>query len=158
MADIHIDLIKGKRAVKDKISFTIEVSRETKEDPRYKEQPEFIEISAAFAGPASGVIALDGKGVQRFDESTKVGGQRTEITYGRHTVTLQVTEPAVATSLIVFVRGGVVREIIGESVGGAGISATGAASVGVEERLSGLERRVKQLESEVETLKRTRRN
>src|ERR1041385_8554321 len=84
LADIRIELIKGKRTIKDRVSFTIEVSHETDENPRYKEKPEFIEISASFANPASGSIAIDGRGVQRFDEATTVQGQRTEITYGRH--------------------------------------------------------------------------
>ncbi len=156
LADIRIDLIKGKRPVKDRVSFTIEVSHERDENPRYKDKPEFIEISAAFVNPASGAIAIDGTGVQRFDATTAVDGQRTEITYGRHTITLQVSEPAVATSLVVFVRGGLVREVIGESLPG-GPTGTGA-SANLEERLADLERKVRQLESEVEALKRGRRN
>jgi hypothetical protein len=156
LGDIRIELIKGKRPVKDRVSFTIEVSHETNENERYKEKPEFIEISSAFVSPASGAIALDGTGVQRFDATVAVEGQRTEITYGRHTITLQVNEPAVATSLVVFVRGAVVREVIGESVV-AGEARMGT-SINLEDRIAELERRVRQLESEVETLKRGRRN
>jgi hypothetical protein len=158
LADVRIELIKGKRTIKDRISFTVEVSHELDENPRYKEKPEFIEISASFVNPASGAIALDGRGVQRFDETARVEGQRTEITYGQHTITVQVSEPAVATSLVIFVRGAVVREVIGESIGG-GVSSAGAPSnTGVEQRLAELERRVEQLESEVEMLKTARRN
>jgi len=160
-ADISLDLIKGKRTVKDKVSFTIEVDHETNENPRYKEKPEFIEMYATFASPASGIIALDGRGIQRFDESISVPRQRTEITYGRHTVTLQVSDTAVATGLLVTVRGGVVRELIG-SPGPAASESTPAASPvrssNVEDRIADLERRVRQLESEVDTLKRGRRN
>ncbi|HXI93534.1 MAG TPA: hypothetical protein VNO24_26425 [Blastocatellia bacterium] len=157
LADIRIELIKGKRTIKEKVSFTIEVSHETNENPRYKEKPEFIEVSASFASPANGAIAIDGRGVQRFDEAVTVQGQRTEITYGRHTITLQVSETAVATGLVVFVRGAVVRELIGDRAGEAS-SASSSVNSGMEERLADLERRVKQLESEVQILKRGRRS
>lgn len=114
LADIRIDLVKGKRTVRDKVSFTIEVTHEVNEDPGYKDRPEFIVVEGLkFASPASGMIALDGNGIQRFDETASVEGQRTEITYGRHVITLQVAEPAVVTSMVVLVRGGVVREVIG---------------------------------------------
>ncbi len=152
LADIRIGLIKGKRAVKDRISFTIEVSHEKNENPRYKDKPEFIEITGTFAGAASGIVELDGTGVQRFDNSTKIEGERTEITYGRHTVTLQVSEPAVATSLVVFVRGGLVREVVGESKSGRGAGGAAKANMSVEERVTDLERRMKQLELELERL------
>ena len=158
LADIRIELIKGKRTIKDKVSFTIEVSHETNENPRYKEKPEFIEISASFASPANGGLAIDGRGVQRFDEAVTVQGQRTEVTYGRHTITLQVSETAVATGLVVFVRGAVVRELIGDRAGEGASSTSGSVNSVMEERLADLERRVRQLESEVEILKRGRRS
>ena len=158
LADIRIELIKGKRTIKDRVSFTIEVSHEINENPRYKEKPEFIEISASFASPANGAIAIDGSGVQRFDEAVTVQGQRTEITYGRHTITLQVSETAVATGLVVFVRGAVVRELIGDRAGEAASGTRNSVNSSMEERLAELERRVRQLESEVETLKRARRS
>lgn len=158
LADIRIELIKGKRTIKDRVSFTIEVSHETNENPRYKEKPEFIEISASFASPANGAIAIDGRGVQRFDEAVTVQGQRTEITYGRHTITLQVSETAVATGLVVFVRGAVVRELIGERAGEGASSTSSSVNSAMEERLADLERRVRHLESEVEILKRGRRS
>jgi hypothetical protein len=159
-ADISLDLIKGKRTVKDKVSFTIEVDHETNENPRYKEKPEFIEIHATFASPASGIIALDGRGIQRFDESISVPGQRTEITYGRHTVTLQVSDTAIATGLVVSIRGGVVRELIGSGPSASESTPVAGAARGsnAEERMLNLERRVTQLEAEVEALKRGRRN
>jgi hypothetical protein len=158
LADIRIELIKGKRTIKDSVSFTIEVSHETNENPRYKEKPEFIEISASFASPATGAVAIDGRGVQRFDETITVQGQRTEITYGRHTITLQVSNTAVATGLVVFVRGAVVRELIGDRAGEGVSSTSGSVNSAMEERLAELERRVRQLESEVESLKKERRN
>ena len=66
-ADIHLKLISGKRAVKDKVSFTIEVDHEKNENPRYAKMPEFIRFIVNCAEPASGVVILDGKGVMRFD-------------------------------------------------------------------------------------------
>jgi hypothetical protein len=113
-ADIRIQLIKGKRAIKDKVTFTVEVSHEKNENPRYAAMPEFIQISGTFAGPASGAIALDGKGITRFDETKAFESERTEITYGRHVITVHLSSPAIATSLVVFVRGGVVSEVIDE--------------------------------------------
>lgn len=144
-ADIRINLVKGKRTIKDQVSFTIEVTHEKNEDPPNQEKPEFIEFSASFAKPASGTIALDGKGVERFDSTVEVKGERTEITYGRHVVTVQVSEPAVATSLVAFVRGGVVREVIGEELRRPAASAQ-------------LERRVKELEAELEGCRKAQRN
>jgi hypothetical protein len=121
--------------------------------------PEFIRFIVNFAEPASGVIILDGKGVLRFDGTNQAISGDTEITYGRHVVTLQVPAPAVVTLLDVSVRGGVIREVFGDApVAGApaGIKREGSASF--EERINALEQRVKQLEAEIESLKRGRRN
>jgi cell division protein FtsL len=156
LADIRIQLVQGKRTVKDQVSFTIEVSHETKENPRYEKLPEFIEIITTFASPASGMLLIDGRGVGRFDESVNFKSDRTEITYGRHIVTLQITGPAVVTSLAVMVRGGVPREVIGGEPTPT-VSTAPAAAASVEQRIADLEQRVKQLEAEVATLKRTRR-
>lgn len=162
-ADIAIELVKGKRAVKDKVSFTIEVDHEKDENPRYAKMPEFLWVEhVAFAAPASGILLLDGKGIDRFDETYQFSGNRTEITYGRHVITLQVSAPAIVTQLRVVVRGGVVREIIGEEshspATGAESRTETSASRNTEERVADLERRVKQLEAEVEALKKGRRN
>ena len=160
LADIELLLIKGKRTINNRVSFTIEVGHEKNQDPSSAKPPSFIRISATFASPASGVIALDGKGIDRFDESLSIRGSETDITFGRHVVTLQVSAPAVATSLIVAVRGGVPREIIGEESGAerVPVSVGRPASAGsVEDRINALEQRVKQLEAEIEALKRERR-
>jgi hypothetical protein len=152
VTDSRIQLIHGKRSIKDKVSFIVEVAHEANENARNAKAPEFAEVSAEFAGPASGVIVIDGKGIARFDECSNLTSQRTEITYGRHVVTLQVSSPAVATSLMVFVRGAVLHEIIGDEIKGSGSGASNAISL--EDRLSELDRRVKQLEVEVAALKR----
>ncbi len=158
-ADIHIKLISGKRTVKDKVSFTIEVDHEKNENPRYAKQPELIRFIVNFAEPASGVVLLDGKGVLRFDGTNQAISDPTEITYGRHEVTLQVSAPAVATLLDVSVRGGVVREVFGAAPGaGAPSGAAPAGSASLEERINALEQRVKELEAEVAALKKGRRN
>ncbi|HLG17201.1 MAG TPA: hypothetical protein VJH03_22305 [Blastocatellia bacterium] len=152
-ADIHIELVQGKRTVTDKVSFTVEITHERVEDPRYAKMPEFIEITATFLNPASGTVSIDGTGIGRFDETLRFNSNRTEITYGRHVITLQVSAPAVVTRLSVFVRGGLPREVIGETAAVA--PARPAASL--EDRIAELERRVKQLEAEVESLKKARR-
>ncbi len=158
-ADIHLKLISGKRLVKDTVSFTIEVDHEKNENPRYAKMPELIRFIANFAEPASGVILLDGKGVLRFDGTKEAISGDIEITYGRHTVTMQVSAPAVVTLLDVSVRGGVIREVFGEApAAGAPAGAKSAGSAGLEERINALEQRVKQLEAEIEALKRVRRN
>jgi hypothetical protein len=156
-ADIHLKLISGKRVVKDKVSFTIEVDHEKNEDPRYAKMPELIRFIVNFAEPASGVILLDGKGVLRFDGTNQAISDPTEITYGRHEVTMQVSAPAVVTLLDVSVRGGVVREVFGPAAG-APVSADRAGNTSLEDRVNALEQKVKQLEAEVEALKRGRRN
>jgi hypothetical protein len=156
-ADIHLKLISGKRTVKDKVTFTIEVDHEKNEDPRYAKAPELIRFIVNFAEPASGVIILDGKGVLRFDGTTQAISGDTEITYGRHVVTMQVSAPAVVTLLDVSVRGGVIREVFGETPA-AGAPSGASAGGGVEDRITALEQKVKQLEAEIEALKRGRRN
>jgi len=156
-ADIHLKLISGKRTVKDKVSFTIEVDREKNEDPRYAKAPEFIRFIVNSAEPASGVVILDGKGVLRFDGTTQAISGDTEITYGRHVVTMQVSAAAVITLLDVSVRGGVIREVFGEAPA-TGAPSGASASGGTEDRITALEQKVKQLEAEIEALKRGRRN
>ena len=158
-ADIHLKLISGKRVVKDKVSFTIEVDHEKNENPRYAKMPELIRFIVNFAEPASGVVLLDGKGVLRFDGANQAISGDTEITYGRHEVTMQVSAPAVVTLLDVSVRGGVIREVFGDAPAAkapVGVERTGSASL--EDRINALEQRVKQLEAEIEALKRGRRN
>lgn len=155
-ADIRIQLVQGRRAVRDQVSFTIEVSHETNENPRYAKLPEFIEISTGFAAPASGTISIDGRGIGRFDDVIRFNTDRTEITYGEHVVTLDVSAPAVVTSFVVFVRGGVPREIVGRRPTRREASEPTPAA-NLEDRVAELERRVRQLEAELADLKRARR-
>jgi hypothetical protein len=156
-ADIHLKLISGKRTVKDKVTFTIEVDHEKNEAPRYAKAPEFIRFIVNCAEPASGVVILDGKGVLRFDGTTEAISGDTEITYGRHVITIQVSAPAVVTLLDVSVRGGVIREVFGEAPA-AGAPSGASTGASAEDRITALEQKVKQLEAEIEALKKGRRN
>jgi len=63
----------------------------------------------------------------------------------------------VVTLLDVSARGGVIREVFGEAPG-AGASSGASAGAGAEDRITALEQKVKQLEAEIEALKRGRRN
>lgn len=156
-ADIHLKLISGKREVKDKVSFTIEVDHEKNEAPKNAKMPDFIKFLVTSSAPASGVVILDGKGVMRFDGANNTLSGDLEITYGRHVVTLQVSSPAVITLFEVSVRGAVVREVLGES-SAAGAPTGSSTGVSAEDRIIALEQKVKQLEAEIEALKRSRRN
>jgi len=156
-ADIYLKLISGRREVKDKISFTIEVDHEKNENPRNAKQPELIRFLVDSFEPASGVVILDGKGVMRFDGAKHTLSGDLEITYGRHVVTLQVSSPAVITLFEVSVRGAVVREVFGDAPA-AGAPSGASAGGSAEDRITALEQKVKQLEAEIESLKRGRRN
>ena len=58
----RIQLVQGRRLVKDKLSFTVEVLHDKNESPRYANAPEDIQIYLAFADrPATGFVYLDGK-------------------------------------------------------------------------------------------------
>lgn len=156
-ADIYLKLISGRRTVNDKVSFTIEVDHEKNENPRNAKMPNFIKFLVDSSEPASGVVILDGKGVMRFDGANHTLSGNLEITYGRHVVTLQVSSPAVITLFEVSVSGAVVREVFGESPA-AGSPSAASASGSAEDRITALEQKVKQLEAEIEALKRGRRN
>ena len=147
----RIQLVQGRRLINDKLSFTIEVLHEKNEITRYANAPEDIQIYLVFANrPATGFVYLDGKALGRFDESQQFNSNSADITYGRHTITVAVSNPALLGNVFVNVRGGIVREIMqGEGTG------TSTAPL-LEERVVELERRVHQLEAEIATLKKKR--
>jgi hypothetical protein len=151
LAQSRIQLVQGRRAVKDKITFIVEVSREKTENPRYAAAPD-LQIHARFMDhPASGLVYLDGKALGRFDESMSFNSNFVDITYGRHTMTMVVTSPAVVFDFSVDVRGGVTREIIdGDEL------VVPKSSVLLEQRIFDLERKVHELEAEIATLKKNR--
>src|SRR2546428_301668 len=109
----RIQLVQGRRPVKDKVSFTVEVLRERNGSPRYEGAPEDLQIFAGFADhPTSGLVYIDGKAIGRFDEAQQFNSNPAEISYGRHTITLTISNPANLNAFYVTVRGGVVREIM----------------------------------------------
>ena len=156
LADIHLKLISGKRVIKDKVSFTIEVDHEKNENPRNAKMPDFIKFLVTSTAPASGVVILDGKGALRFDGANSTISGDMEITYGRHVITLQVSSPAEITLFDVSVRGAVIREVIGETPSAG--ARNGGSTPSAEDRITALEEKVRQLEAEIEALKKARRN
>ena len=151
VAQSRIQLVQGRRVVKDKITFIVEVSREKVENPRYSTAPEFIQILTRFSDrPATGMVYIDGKALGRFDESMQFFSNLFDITYGRHMITLAVTSPAIVMDFTVDVRGGRAREVIESE------EAVTTKPLLLEQRVLGLERRVHELEAEIATLKKSR--
>lgn len=148
VAQPRIQLVQGRRVIKDKLTFVVEVAREKNENPRYANAPEDIQVFAAFVErPVSGMVYIDGKALGRFDETTQFNSNPVDITYGRHSVTLVVANPALVGALYVTVRGGALREIID------GEPPVVSAPAGLEHRIVDLERKVHELEAEIATLK-----
>jgi hypothetical protein len=151
VAQSRIQLVQGRRVVNDKITFIVDVSREKSGSPRYATAPEDIRIFTRFADrPASGMVYIDGKALGRFDESMSFYSNAFDITYGRHTMTLAVTSPAVVFDFTVDVRGGRAHEVIKSE------EAVTPKPLLLEQRVFGLERRVHELEAEIATLKKNR--
>lgn len=151
VAQSRIQLVQGRRNVKDKITFIVDVAPEKTENPR--SAPYDIQIFTRFADrPTSGMAYLDGKALGRFDESMQFNSNLADITYGRHTMTLVVGSPTVVTDFYVMVRGGVVHEIL-ESEKAAAVIPNATV---LEQRIADLERKVQQLEAESATLKKNR--
>ena len=150
-AQSRIQLVQGRRVVKDKITFIVEVSREKGENPRYATAPEYIQIFTRFTDrPATGMVYLDGKALGRFDESMSFSSNNFDITYGLHTITLAVTSPTVVFDFTVDVRGGRPREVIKSE------EAVTPKPLLLDQRVLELERRVHELEAEIATLKKNR--
>ena len=149
VAQSRIQLVQGRRAVKDKISFIVEVSPEKGRTPN--QSPYDIQIFTRFADRgAVGMVYLDGKALGRFDESQQFNSNPADITYGRHTMTLVVASPTVVTDFYVTVRGGVPHEVLDTE------EAVLPRTPGLEQRIVELERRVHELEAELATLKKKR--
>ena len=147
----RIQLVQGRRAVTDKISFTIEVAHEKNRDPKYPPAPYDIQIYAVFADhSASGLVYIDGKAIGRFDDTRQFNSNPADTTYGRHVITLVVSNPTVLGDFYVTVRDGVVREVL------EGDEVAVPIGTGLENRVVELERKVQDLEAEIATLKRKR--
>jgi hypothetical protein len=143
----RIQVVQGRRAVKDKVTFTIDVLRFKGQYPQYQIAPENIQIHVTFDQPTTGMIYVDGKALGRFDESRVFDSNYAEISYGRHTVTLGTTGPAVVSSFYITVNGGIVREFLTDE-------AVVPTPVSLEPRIAELERKVQDLEAEITKLKK----
>ena len=151
VAQSRIQLVQGRRAVKDKITFIVEISPHKSGYPQYAIKPEDIHVFTRFADrPASGMVYIDGKAIGRFDEAMGFNSNPVDITYGRHTMTLVVASPAVVFDFSVLIRGGVVHEVLDSE------ELVMPQSSVLEQRILGLERKVHELEAEIATLKKNR--
>lgn len=151
IAQTRIQLAQGRRAIQEKVTFVIDVQRDKSQNPRYAEAPEDMQIYNSFADrPASGRVYLDGKALGRFDESMAFNSNAIPISFGRHTITLAVTSPAVLAQFYVTVRGGVVREILDDQEPAVELTPD------LSKRVTELERKVNDLEAELTNLKKKR--
>jgi hypothetical protein len=150
VAQSRIQLVQGKRSIQDKVTFVIEVGRDRANNPRYANGPEHLQIFARWQQAATGKIFLDGKALGRLDESTSFNSNPFDVTYGRHTLTLQFTSPVVLTDFYVTVPGGVARELLDEQEQAVTLTPD------LSKRVGELERKVQDLEAEISSLKKRR--
>jgi hypothetical protein len=148
VAQNRIQLAQGKRPIQDKVTFVVDLAP----DPRYAVAPEGIQILTRFTDrPATGRVYVDDKAVGRFDESMSFTSNTIGAKYGRHTITVAFATPALMLDFYVTVRGpGVAREILDDQ------EPVVAAPPNLEKRLDELERKIRDLEAEVATLKKKR--
>jgi hypothetical protein len=150
-AQSRVQLAQGKRAIQDKVSFVIEVTRDKRNDPRYADAPDDMRVWMRFADhPVSGRVYLDGKAIGGFDEAQQFNSNSIDVTYGRHTITLAVASPATLYDLYVDLRGGVAHEILDDE------EPSMALAPDLSKRVAELERKVQDLEGEVTSLKKKR--
>ena len=148
VAQGRIQMVQGRRAIKDKVSFIVDVSRQKSDNPLAESG--YMQLRMVFTAPASGMVYVDGKPVTRFDESMGFNANQVDISYGRHTLTVVVANPAVTTEFGVMVSRGVPREILEEE------AFVITAPNSLEQRIVDLERKVHELEAELTTIKRKR--
>lgn len=149
----RIQLVQGRRAIQDKVIFVIDIVRDKRNDPRYADAPEDLQIYTRFSEkPATGRVYIDGKAVGRFDDSGSFNSNMLETTYGRHTITVAFASPAIMQDFYVTVRGGVAREILDDH------EPLGPEPPALEKRVVDLEQKVHALESEIAYLKKKRQH
>jgi hypothetical protein len=145
-----IQLVNGSRAIKDNVSFIVEVAHQKNENAAFATAPGYMYLYMTFDHAASGLVYVDGKAVARFDQSTGFNVDRFETSYGRHTLTVVLANPAAISYFRVTLDGGLPREIL------EGETAEISFPSGLEERIVQLERKLHELEAEIATLKRKR--
>ena len=150
-AQSRINLVQGRRAINDKVTFVVEVAHQKNEKPPYANASDDMIIYTRFARPATGMVYVDGKALGRFDESMGFNSNQVDAAYGRHTMTLLFTSPAVVTDFTVMLSRGAAHEILE----GEGAFVT-TDPTSLEQRVVELERRVHELEAEITSLKKKR--
>ena len=150
VAQSRIQLVQGKRAIQDKVTFVIEVGRDRANNPRYANAPEHLQLFARWQQAATGKVYMDGKAIGRFDESILFNSNPFDVTYGRHMLTLQFTTAVMLTDFVVTVPGGVARELLDEQEQAV------VFTPDLSKRVGELERKVQDLEAEISTLKKKR--
>ncbi|HEY0346578.1 MAG TPA: hypothetical protein VGC60_00365 [Pyrinomonadaceae bacterium] len=151
VAQSRIQLAQGRRAIQDKVSFVIDVGHDKSGNPRYADAPEDMRIMVRFADrPASGRVYLDGKAVGRFDETQLFTSNSIDVSYGRHTITLDVTAPATLSDVTVDFRGGIAHEILSDEEPAVTLAPD------LSKRVAELERKVHDLEAEIAGLNKKR--
>lgn len=150
VAQSRIQLVQGKRTIQDKVTFVIEVARDKVSNPRYANAPEHLQIFARWQQAPTGKVFVDGKAMGRFDESILFNGNPFDVTYGRHTLTLQFTSAVVLTDFTVTVPGGAPRELLDEQETAVTLTPD------LSKRVGELERKVQDLEAEISGLKKKR--
>ena len=148
VAQGRIQLVQGRRAIKDKVSFVVDVSRQKNDNPLAESG--YMQLRMVFTAPASGMFYVDGKPLTRFDEAMGFNANQVDVSYGRHTLTVVVANPAVTTEFGVTVSRGVPREILEEE------ALVVTAPNSLEQRVVDLERKVHELEAELAGFKKKR--
>lgn len=151
VAQSRIQLAQGRRAIQDKVSFVVEVVRDKRNDPRNVDAPDDMMINMRFIDrAATGRVYIDGKAIGRFDESMSFNSNLVETAYGRHTITIVFASPAIIMDFYLTVRGGIPHEILDDH------EPVGVEPPGLEKRITELEQKVHDLETEIAGLKKKR--
>ncbi|PYS52639.1 MAG: hypothetical protein DMF68_01085 [Acidobacteria bacterium] len=150
LAQSRINLVQGKRAINDKVNFVVEFAHMKNQQPPYPTISDEMQIFTRFVRPATGMVYLDGKAIGRFDEAMAFTSNIADATYGRHTITLMFTNPAVVTDFYVTLFRGAASEIL------EGEDAFVTTPTSLEKRVVELEHKVHELEAEIATLKKKR--
>ena len=141
----RIQLVQGRRAIKDKVSFIVEAAPQKNQNDLTASS---MYLYSRFADHGvSGMVYVDGVAVTRFDESFGFNSNPVDIAYGRHTITFVFASPTVITDVTVTVASGTVREILDVE------APVVSVPTGMEHRIVELERKLHELEAEIATLK-----